>query len=208
MSNPEVLAILERVGAIVTNSHLVYTSGKHGSSYVNKDALYPHTAETSSVCAIIANHFAAANIEVVAGPTVGGVILTQWIAHHLSRLTNREVLAVYSEEDTAHQRIFRRGYDELIPNRRVLIVEDVINTGGSARLVVAAAKALGGMVVGLGALCNRGNLTAATLEVPELFALVEAPMEAWNASACPLCAANVPINTRLGKGAAFVPATR
>jgi orotate phosphoribosyltransferase len=206
-SEAEIRTILEQVNAMITGSHLVYTSGRHGSSYVNKDALYPHTAETRQVCAAIAARFRDADVEVVAGPTVGGVIMAQWVAHHLSELTCHPVLAVYAEEVGAEEerrRVFRRGYDELIAGKRVLIVEDVLTTGGSARQVVDAVRDAGGQVVGLGALCNRGGLTAAALDVPAFVALVAVPLESWDAVECPLCRAGVPINTRVGKGAAFL----
>ncbi|MFV9504627.1 MAG: phosphoribosyltransferase family protein [Oscillochloridaceae bacterium umkhey_bin13] len=204
-----VLATLAAVGALVTGDHLVYTSGRHGSSYVNKDALYPHTAATSAVCALLAQHFASAEVEVVAGPTVGGVIMAQWTAHHLSAMTGREVLAVYAEEEQvgeARLRRLRRGYDRLVAGRRVLVVEDILTTGLSARLVVEAVTAAGGQVVGLGALCNRGGVTASQLGAPSLFALTDVPLESYDPADCPLCAAGFPVNTRLGKGAAFIKA--
>lgn len=209
-SNTEVLAILERVEALITGDHLVYTSGRHGRSYMNKDALYPHTNETSMVCREIATTFAQEQIEVVAGPTVGGVILTQWVAHHLCSLKGYPVLAVYAEESSppgassGARRIFRRGYGELIAGKRVLVVEDVLTTGGSARSVVTAVQEQGGTVVGLGALCNRGNLTAELLAVPILCSLVNLSWESWEAHECPLCQQGIPINTRVGKGAAFL----
>lgn len=203
----DVLATLAGVGALITGDHLVYTSGRHGSSYVNKDALYPHTAATSEVCAQIAGHFAAAGVEVIAGPTVGGVIMAQWTAHHLSAATGREVLAVYAEEEPGaaeRRRAFRRGYDALIAGRRVLVVEDILTTGGSVRLVVEAVGAAGGSVIGVGALVNRGAVSAAQVGAPALFALVEAPLESYAPEECPFCAAGVPVNTRVGKGAAFL----
>lgn len=209
MSDDDVLALLAQVGALITGDHLVYTSGRHGSSYVNKDALYPHTAATSAVCAQIARHFAPAGVEVVAGPTVGGVIMAQWTAHHLSELTGREVLAVYAEEEpdgAGKRRVLRRGYDALVAERRVLVVEDILTTGGSVRLVVAAVRAAGGTVVGVGALCNRGAVTAELIEAPQLYALSEVPLESYAPAECPLCAAGVPVNTRVGKGAAFLAA--
>lgn len=206
MSNTNLLTVLHQLGAIVTNDHIVYTSGRHGSSYVNKDALYPHTAAASMVGAALARHFADAGVETVAGPTVGGVIMAQWTAHHLSQLSGREVLAVYAEEEqaeTGKRRVFRRGYDALIAGKRVLVVEDVLTTGGSARLVVEAVTAAGGIVVGVGALCNRGGITALDLGAPCLVALTELPLESYPAEECPLCAAGIPINTRLGKGAGY-----
>jgi orotate phosphoribosyltransferase len=209
MSGATVLDTLAQVGALITGDHIVYTSGRHGSSYVNKDALYPHTAATSGVCAQIARHFAAAGPEVVAGPTVGGVIMAQWAAHHLEGLLGREVLAVYAEEqeaDDGKRRIFRRGYDQLVAGRRVLVVEDILTTGGSARMVVQAVEQAGGTVVGVAALCNRGGVSAAQLGAPALYSLASVPLESWAADACPLCRDGVPINTRLGKGAAFLQA--
>lgn len=209
MNDSSVLETLARLGALITNSHVVYTSGRHGPSYVNKDALYPHTAETAAACALIARHFAADGVEVVAGPTVGGVIMAQWVAHQLPAGTNgARPLAIYAEEQPAEgesTRVFRRGYDALVPGRRVLVVEDILTTGGSARKVVAAVRALGGSVVGLGALCNRGALSAHTLGVPALFALTSLSLESYDAADCPLCRAGVPINTRVGKGARSAP---
>ncbi|MGQ9925290.1 MAG: phosphoribosyltransferase family protein [Chloroflexaceae bacterium] len=209
MIGDDVLALLASVGALITGDHLVYTSGRHGSSYVNKDALYPHTTATAAVCERIARHFAGAGVEVVAGPTIGGVILAQWTAHHLSMIEGREVLAVYAEEEVTAEgkrRVLRRGYDALAQGRRVLVVEDVLTTGGSVRQVVEAVRAAGGDVIGVGALCNRGGVTARTVAAPELFALTEVPLESYAPEDCPLCAAGVPINTRVGKGAAYVRA--
>ncbi len=209
MKGDDVLALLASVGALITGDHLVYTSGRHGSSYVNKDALYPHTTATAAVCERIARHFAGAGVEVVAGPTIGGVILAQWTAYHLGAIEGREVLAVYAEEETSAEgkrRVLRRGYDAIARGRRVLVVEDVLTTGGSARQVVEAAREAGGEVIGVGALCNRGGVTAAMVAAPELFALVDVPLESYAPEDCPLCAAGVPINTRVGKGAAYVGA--
>lgn len=205
-SQTNVLAILEQVGALITEDHLVYTSGRHGSSYVNKDALYPHTSETSLVCREIAIRFAHEPIEVVAGPAIGGVILAQWVAHHLSLLRGEAVLAAYAEASSPHgassggRHTFRRGYGELVAGKRVLVVDDVLTTGGSARSVVTAVREQGGIVIGLGAICNRGNLSAESLTVPILCSLVNLSWESWEAHECPLCQRGIPINPRLGKG--------
>lgn len=200
----EVLPILERVGALIVDSHLVYTSGRHGSTYLNKDALYPHTVETSLICKQIAKVFDEQEVEIVAGPTIGGVIIAQWVTHHLLTLTGKPVLAVYAEEEGVEkERVFRRGYADLIKGKKVLIVEDVLTTGGSVRKVVAAVRQGEGTVVGVGALCNRGGITAEQLDVPQLRSLVNLAMDSWEAKTCPLCQAGVPINLKVGKGATF-----
>ena len=207
MNEQEVLQVLSKVGAVVTDSHIVYTSGKHGPAYVNKDALYPHTAETSRLCRAIAERFADDNVQVVIAPAIGGVILSQWTAHHLSKMNGHEVFGVYAEKSEDRRRddfIIKRGYDKLIAGKIVLVVEDVLTTGGSAKKVVEATRAIGGYVVGLGVLCNRGGITPQMIDVPKLDALVSVKLDAWDEATCPLCERNVPVNTDIGKGREFL----
>ena len=206
MNERTVLGILKRVGAVITNSHIVYTSGRHGTTYVNKDAVYPHTAETSELCWDIAEQFADDGVEVVIAPAIGGVILSQWIAYHLSEITGREVLGVYAEKSEGGDSfIIKRGYDKLVAGEKVLVVEDVLTTGGTAKKVIEATRALGGNIVGLGVLCNRGGITPHDVaDPPKLFALVNVKLDAWDEANCPLCALNVLINTDVGKGREFL----
>lgn len=197
------LSDLEAIGALLQNTHVVYTSGKHGSAYINKDSLYPHTALISRLCREIAQKFSHEDIDVVLAPVVGGVILSQWVAHHLSEIMGREVIAVYAEKKEGGGFVLKRGYDQLVKDRRVLLVEDVLNTGGSiAQVVEAVSPLLGrGKFVGLGALANRGGVTSAQVHgVSPIFSLWELNLEAWDASKCPLCQQGIPINTRVGKG--------
>lgn len=201
----EVLKILDGVGAVITNSHIVYTSGKHGSAYVNKDAIYPYTLQTSDLCREIARNFLPSNVGVVIAPAIGGVILSQWIAHHLTEFYGDQVLAVYAEKSEDEENfVIKRGYDKLIARKNVLVVEDVLTTGGSAKKVIDATRAIGGKVIGLGVLCNRGGITREAMEVPHLFALVKVNLEAWDPEDCPLCKEGVPINTNVGKGRDFL----
>lgn len=226
MNEQEVLQVLRKVGAVITDSHIVYTSGKHGTAYINKDAIYPHTAETSFLCEAIAGQFLDDNVEVVIAPAVGGVILSQWTAHWLTQFLQREVLGVYAEKKTdsflhpdcigipgatrsAYSEtgdfIIKRGYDKIVYNKRVAVVKDLLNTGGSVRKVVFAVRACGGNVVGVGVLCNRGGVTLADLGgVPKLIALANVKMDSWDEKDCPLCSQGVPINTDVGHGREFL----
>lgn len=208
MDEKQVLKILGKVGAIITDSHIVYTSGKHGSAYVNKDALYPHTEETSRICRAIAERFADDYVEAVVAPAIGGVVLTQWIAHHLSQMNEYEVLAAYAEKTPAGDFVIKRGYDKLISDKRVLVVEDVLTTGNSARATIDAVRATGGNVIGLGVLCNRGEIGPQDVRgVPKLTALATVPLEAWDPNDCPLCMRSVAINIDVGKGREFLAQT-
>lgn len=91
--------MLSRLNAVIRNSHVVYTSGKHGTAYIDKDSVYPHTLETDNLCLLMAKWFVSQAVEVVVAPAVGGINLSQGIARNLSRLTGREVLSVYAERE-------------------------------------------------------------------------------------------------------------
>ncbi|MBA3488106.1 MAG: phosphoribosyltransferase [Longispora sp.] len=200
------LGLLSQIGAVLTNDHLVYTSGRHGSAYLNKDAIYPHTAITSRLCAGIAAWFSPHDVDAVIAPAVGGVILSQWTAHHLSATRDQEVLGLYADK-VGEEFVIKRGYDRYIPGKNILVVEDVLTTGGSVRKVIDGVRELGGTVVGVGALCNRGAVTPTDLgDVPELFASVTVDFESWEAEECPLCKKGMPVNTSVGKGLEFLAA--
>jgi len=204
-SQEEILEILARVGAVITNSHIVYTSGKHGSAYVNKDAIYPHTRETSDLCQTLANLIPLAPQAVVA-PAVGGVILSQWVAYHFSSFWPGvwlDIPALYADK-VGEEFVIKRGYEKIVSGKRVLVVEDVINTGGSVVKTIQAVRNVGGEVITVGALCNRGGVTADGLGVPYLFSLLNVTMDAWLEAECPLCVQGIPINTSVGHGVQFI----
>lgn len=206
MTEKEILSTLTNVSAVITNSHIVYTSGKHGSMYVNKDALYPHTKQTSELCRLFADHFSKDDVDVVIAPALGGIILSQWTAHHLSQLTGREVLGLYAEKiEGTKDFVIKRGYDKLLAGKKVLILEDVLTTGGSVKKVVELVRSMEGVIVGVGALCNRGGILSTDIgNVPKLFALVSIALDSWAPEDCPLCKQGIPINTSVGKGREFL----
>lgn len=208
MTEQSAMNWLYEVGAVIVNDHFVYTSGKHGPAYVNKDAVYTRPDVISFLCKAIAEDFAEDNPEVVAGPAIGGVIMSQWTAYHLSVppgicFPGHAVRSVYAEKE-GDDFVIKRGYDKEVVDKRILVVEDVLTTGCSAKKVVEAVRLVGGQVVGLGVLCNRGDSTAKTIGVSRLFALTSIPLDAYNEAECPLCAQGVPINTEVGKGREFL----
>ncbi len=94
MESEEVLKRLKRIDAIV-NGHFVYTSGRHGNTYINKDAVYPHVEFTSQLCKTIAKKFSDDSlygIDTVVAPAVGGVILCTWTAYWLGCLLAKKYL--------------------------------------------------------------------------------------------------------------------
>jgi orotate phosphoribosyltransferase len=203
--------ILKETQAIITNTHVVYTSGKHGNSYINKDAIYPNTENVSAVCKELAEIFIKnypskeiLDVDVVVGPALGGIILSQYVAHHLSQKFTRPVLAVYADK-TETGFVVKRGYDKLCAGKNVIVVEDILTTGGSVKAAVEAVRLVGGNVVAVGAICNRGKVTTEMLgNVPVLHSLLSIELEAWDQADCQLCAQGVPINVDVGKGREFL----
>lgn len=203
----DVISLLKKVGAVLTDDHFVYTSGKHGRVYINKDALYPHTAETSEVGQMFANKFKDMDIDVVAGPALGGIILSQWIAYHLSKFKGKEVFGVYTEKTPEKHQVFTRGYDRLVKGKNVLVIEDLTTTGGSVRKVVDSVKAAGGNVIAVCVMVNRDPVGVTSEVVGGPFsALGILKAEAFDESDCPLCKSGIPINTSVGHGKKYLEA--
>jgi orotate phosphoribosyltransferase len=98
----------------------------------------------------------------------------------------------------------RRGHDHVVSGKRVLVVDDIVNTGLSLRQTAEAVRAAGGLVAGAACLVSRGNVDAAGLGVGRFAYLLEYKIPAWPASACPLCQAGVPINTRYAHGGEYL----
>lgn len=195
-----VIEILTEVGAILPNDHFVGTSGRHLEAYVNKDALFPHTKYSSEIGEHFAKAHADADIDVVAAPALGGIILSQWTAHHLSTLTGKEILGVYAEKKDGDL-VFTRGYDKLIKGKNVLVIEDLTTTGGSLKKVIQSVQDVGGTVVAASVMVNKDeSITSETFGVP-FTALAQYSVKSYEASECPMCKNNIPINTSVGHGA-------
>lgn len=204
-SNQEVLNILEKTGAVVENSHFVYVSGKHAPTYVNKDYVYPHTAYVSRIAEIIAEKYKNSSIDVVVGPSIGGIILSQWTAHHLSCLKGKEVLSVYTEKQPDKDQIFTRGYGSFVKGKNVLVVEDIVTTGGSVKKVIDSVLKEGGKVLAACAIVNKDpqNINPGFIGVPFEY-LTIVGMDVYDEKDCPLCKAGVSINTQLGHGKKYL----
>jgi len=210
--NDEVIELLRKTNAIFTDSHFVGTSGRHMSAYINKDALYPHTQETSRIGELFAEKYKNEDIDVVVGPAMGGIILSTWTAYHLSKLKNKDVLSVYTEKDKGSSasnaesnQIFKRGYDKLVEGKNVLVVEDLTTTGGSVKKAVASIRNIGGNVVGVCVMVNRDSKLVTTESVGAPFSsLAVYEFESYDENECPLCKQGVPVNTKVGHGKQFL----
>lgn len=150
MNSQEVEQILMESGALL-EGHFLLSSGRHSNRYIEKFRVLEQPRLASRLCGEIARRFNERDIECVVGPVTGGIILAFDIARHLG------CRAVYAERsDDGNGFTFRRGF-QLRQGERVLVVEDIVTTGGSAQKVVDVVRAHGGEVVGVGLLCDRSG---------------------------------------------------
>jgi orotate phosphoribosyltransferase len=179
VNETEILEVLEKKGAVL-RGHFRLSSGRHSDVFVQKFRILEHPRLAQSFGEEIAKHFAG-SFEAVASPAVGAIIL----GFATALAANVRMLFAEREVDELQ---FRRGF-ELTPHERILIVEDVITTGGSVREVVALVRNSGAIPVGIGALIDRGDPARTTNLGAPLHALVRLDVASWTEDECPLCAA-------------------
>ena len=182
----DLLTHLEASGAIMSG-HFLYASGKHGPNYIEKFNLLRDPAATVAACTFFADRFRDDNIDVVVGPTTGGIILAFETARQLG------VASAYAERasDGSNDRVIKRG-TTFAPGTRVLVVDDILTTGGSIRETLAALESHPVEVVAVGVLVDRSKGLAEFGDIP-LAAIATLNFDAWDAADCPLCAAGLPL---------------
>ncbi len=194
-------ALFRRSGAL-REGHFLLKSGRHGDAYVEKFAVLSDPAATSELCGFWAERHRADDgsprVDLVAGPTTGGVILAFETGRQLG------VRAIFAEEvradDGSTHREFRRGF-RIEPGERVLLVDDILTTGGSLLAMIPAVEAMGGEIVGCAVLVDRSGgrptLTSPTTgRVYSLQALwqLDLPTYEPGPDTCPRCADGTPLH--------------
>lgn len=182
----DLLTQLAEIDAI-RSGHFLYASGKHGDTYLEKFNMLRNPEATMNACAFFADRFRDEKIDVVVGPTTGGVILAFETARQLG------VAAAYAERasDGGSGREIRRG-TTFAPGSRVLVVDDIMTTGGSIRETLAALEDHPVEVVAVGVLVDRSAGATTFGDVP-LVAIASQKFDAWDADACPLCEQGIPL---------------
>ncbi|MEK7109960.1 MAG: phosphoribosyltransferase family protein [Patescibacteria group bacterium] len=204
-----VVDILKKVGALITNSHIVLTSGRHTAAYINPDKILPHTQINSQLGKMFAEKYKNKNIEIVIGPAYGGIIFSQWVAYHLSKLRKKEILGIFTEKTADKNQMFERGFDELVKGKKVLIVEDVTATGSSVKKVIISVNKAGGKVMGVSVIVNRDPVKVNSKSIGAPFtALTVLNIDSYEEKNCPLCKKQIPINIKVGHGREYLEAKR
>ena len=186
----EVQKLLTQCGAYM-EGHFELRSGRHSGQYVEKFRLLERPEIAEQLCKGMADAFRDDNVQRVVGPALGGVILAYEVARILG------VPCAFAER-AGKKLEFRRGFT-FTPGERILVVEDIVTTGGSARLVVEAVREAGAEPIGAAVLVNRSG-EPLELGAPAI-SLLDLDIPTYDPKDCPLCKMGVPLHAPGSKGA-------
>ena len=175
--------LLAERGAVL-RGHFQFASGRHGDTYIEKFRILQWPDITGEMCGQIAAHFRG-QANLVAGPTTGGIILSYETARHLGLAS-----VIAERKDEGPGREFKRGF-QVGPGDRVLVVDDVLTTGGSIREVIDAVRDRGAELAGVGVLVDRTGGKVG-FGVP-FFACMSLDMVSFPPADCPQCEQGVPL---------------
>ncbi len=174
--------LLREAGALL-EGHFQLASGRHSAVYVEKFRLLERPPQTEALSRMIADWAPAVRPQLVAGPTTGGILISYEVARLLGL---RSIFA----ERVEGGRAFLRGF-RIAPGERVLVVDDVLTTGGSVADVLAAVRTLGGQPAGVAVLIDR-SAGKVDFGLP-LFACLTLDIPSYEPAACPLCEEGLPL---------------
>ncbi len=182
MTDAEILAALKESEALRTG-HFVLTSGRHSAQYVQCARILEDPALTTRLAQTAVERLPEGlDIDLVAAPAVGGLIIGFAVAQALG------VKFIFSEREHGAM-VLRRAF-EIPEGARVLVVEDVVTTGGSVGEVIDLIRKAGGEVAGVVSLIDRGGDKKF---VAPFWPLLRLEVESWEPDSCSLCAAEVPV---------------
>jgi len=177
--------LLKENNAII-NGHFLLTSGLHSDTYVEKFELLKYPDLTDQVCSGIAEYFQDESPTVVVGAATGGIPISQSVAREL------EVRSIFSERVDGEM-IFKRGF-EIKDGEKVLIVDDIVTTGGSIKELINLVNQEGGEIAGVGVIVDRSEEDI-DFGV-EYHALVNLEIPTYTPEECPLCQKGKELTTR------------
>lgn len=182
MKPETVIQIFREAGALL-EGHFQYTSGRHGRQFLQAARVLQFPEHTAALCGGIADLFRNAGVQLVVGPATGGIVLAYETARQL------HCRAAFTEREGQDGMALKRGFS-LKPGTRVLVVEDIITTGGSVRKSVAHLRQRNAEVLGIAALIDR-SAGEASFDC-RFEPLARLDMESWPREQCPLCRQGAP----------------
>ena len=178
----QLIEIFQKTGALL-EGHFILTSGRHSSMYFQCAKVLQHPEYLHKFSKQIVNHFQDINIDIVISPAVGGIVLGTEVGRQLNKQT------IFAEREQGIMTL-RRGF-EILPNYNVLVVEDVITTGGSVKEVIELVKISGAEVAGVGVLVDRSGGKVKLHE--KQFCVTELEAVSYGDDEIPEDLANIPV---------------
>ena len=178
----QLIEIFQKTGALL-EGHFILTSGRHSSMYFQCAKVLQHPEYLHKFSKQIVNHFQDINIDIVISPAVGGIVLGTEVGRQLNKQT------IFAEREKGIMTL-RRGF-EILPNYNVLVVEDVITTGGSVKEVIELVKSSGAEVAGVGVLVDRSGGKVKLHE--KQFCVTELEAVSYGDDEIPEDLANIPV---------------
>ncbi|CAN5442919.1 orotate phosphoribosyltransferase [soil metagenome] len=157
--------------------HFILSSGLHSPKYLQCALALQYPFDAAKFGKAIAEHFTEANIETVASPAIGGLVIGYAVANALN------VRFIWTERQSGEMTL-RRGFS-VKNDEKILVVEDVITTGGSTRECIEALESRGAKVTNAASIIDRSN-GKADVGVPRI-ALVNLDVSSYKPEDCPLC---------------------
>lgn len=176
MNNKEITEILIKCDVLL-EGHFLLTSGKHSNKYLQCAKLFQYPEYSEAISTELADKLKKYNADVIIGPAIGGIILAYEVARQMG------LKALFAERENGVMKL-RRGF-EIKKGSRVIVVEDVVTTGGSVKEVIALVESIGSSVVAVGSVIDRSNGLADFMCPFEN--VIRVDVEAFDADKCPLC---------------------
>ena len=183
MTKEEIIAMLKEANVLL-EGHFLLTSGRHSDKYMQCAKIFQDAKYSVPLCAELVKQYKDDNVDVVIGPAIGAIQMSYEVGKQLG------VRNIFAERDSDGKMTLRRGFT-IEKGQRVLIVEDVVTTGGSVREVIDLVNECGGDIVGVGSIVDRtGGKIDFGVPYRSAFAM---DITSYEADECPICKTGAPL---------------
>ena len=176
MNNKQIIEIFIKCGVLI-EGHFLLTSGKHSNKYMQCAKLFQYPENSELISKILADKLKAYNPEIVIAPAIGGIILSYEVARQL------HIKSIFSERENGTM-VLRRGF-HIEKDTKVVVVEDVVTTGGSVKEVIQVVENHGGKVVAVGSIVDRSK-GGGDFGYP-FESVIKIDIDTYEKDECPLC---------------------
>lgn len=195
-------------GIIRENGHFIYSSGRHGSEYVDHYAMFADPVFTNDIILLLARKIQEENrstlreiitVDTVLGPENGGIILSQNLAVILGDRLNKKIYSVWAIKGPSRGELFLPdAFKKYVSGKKIIAADDVATTGGTINKLKDVVRVHGGEIIAAVCLWNRGGVNEKKLNGTKIFSLIDKKFNDWDKKDCPLCKDGMPVDESVG----------